>query len=101
METGDTGPLFKTVAQRGRAGHGEVVAKAILLAIFNGQNLPYLEMPLYLWCRAFDKMYDWYANDNTFTELTLPQHLLRKFNKLRYGHAQNPKEEVGSGGWDQ
>ena len=81
----------------------EGVAKAILLAAFNGQKLPYLEIPLYLWCRAFDKMYDWYANDNIFTELTsfIPQHLIHKFNKLRYGHAQNPKTEVGSVGWDK
>ena len=91
------------MAQRGRAGHGELVGKPILLAAFNGQKLPYLEIPLYLWCRAFDKMYDWYANDNIFTELTsfIPQHLIHKFNKLRYGHAQNPKKEVGSVGWDQ
>ena len=90
MKTGGTGPLFKTVVQRGRAGHGGgVVAKAILLAAFNGHILPYLEMPLYLWCRAFDKMYDWYANDNIFTELTsfIPQHLIHKVSKLRHGHA--------------
>ena len=48
-------------------------------------------------------MYDWYANDNIFTELTsfIPIHLIHKFNKLRCGHAQNPKKEVGSVGWDQ
>ena len=103
MVTGDTGALFKTVPERGRAGHGQVVGKAILLAAFNEQILPYLKMPLYLWCSAFDKIYDWYCDGSIYAELTLflPQHLVQKMNKLRYGHADNLKKEVGSVGWDQ
>ena len=69
METGDTGALFKTVGNRGRAGHEKVVAKSILLAAFNGQCLPHLKMPLYLRRRAFDKMYDWYSDDSIYAKV--------------------------------
>ena len=94
--------LFKTVDKRGRAGQGEVVAKSILLAVFNGHILPYLQMPQYLWCRAFDKMYDWYADDNIFAEVSafMPQHLTHKLKLVRYGHASNPTRKEGSVGWD-
>ena len=63
------GMLFKTNENRGKAPHGKVVAKAILLATFQGCILPHLKMPMYLWCSAFDKIHDWYCDDTIYAEL--------------------------------
>ena len=75
----------------------------MFLTASNGQLLPHLKMPLYLWCRAFDKMYDWYSGDSTCAELNtfLPQHIMQKLNRMRYEHARNPRKQVGSVGWDE
>ena len=96
------GMLFRTNDSRGRAAHGKVVAKAILLATFQGCILPHLKMPMYLWCSAFDKIYDWYSDDNIWAELAayVPQHILGKVNHLRYGQAGNDKKVAGTVGWD-
>ena len=48
-------------------------------------------------------MYDWYADNNIFAELIafMPQHLTKKLQLVRYGHAPNPTRKEGSVGWDK
>ena len=104
VEEGNGQALFKPFERhKGKYTHGKVVAQAILLAASNNLLLPHLRMPIYLWTKSFDKIYDWYCDSSIFTELCgyLPQHIKAQLEKVRYGMFGNRQADAGTVGWDE
>lgn len=99
-QNGATNYLFKGKTDFGLAQDGVTVARATMMALWGGHAIPQVALlPRYVFCRAFQKRYDWYCDNSMWREVksVFYSHIWQVLEKCRYGHGDNKKSPVGVG----